>query len=70
MDYTAIISAIITIAVLGASLYGTFKSNIAAHKTTQGKVDAAIATAATQQSKLDALAKDIEDLKSLVMKKS
>ena len=44
MDPTYVIGTIITILTLGFSLYASFKKNVAAHKTTQGKVDAAIAT--------------------------
>ena len=68
MDYTTIISAVITIAVLGATLYQTFKANVSQHKTTQGKVDAVIQTAQQQQSKIDQLVKDIEDLKNMMPK--
>ena len=68
MDYTTIISAVITIAVLGATLYQTFKANVSQHKTTRGKVDAVISTAQQQQGKIDQLVKDIEDLKNMIPK--
>lgn len=64
MDITAIISTVITILILGSGLYTAFKKSIAAHKTTQGKVQAAVDTAAKNQSTIDALAKDVADLKN------
>lgn len=68
MDPTYIIGTVITILTLGLSLYATFRKNIAAHKTTQGKINAAIQTAQTQQSKIDQLAKDVETLSQLIKK--
>ncbi len=68
MDPTYIIGTVITILTLGFSLYATFRKNIAAHKTTQGKINAVIQTAQTQQSKIDQLAKDVETLSQLIKK--
>ena len=61
-----IIGEVITIAVLGFSIYKAFTVNIQQHKTTQGKVDSVISTAQKQQSAIDQLSKDIEQLKGQV----
>ena len=62
MDPTYIIGTIITILTLAFSLYASFKKNIAAHKTTQGKVDAAIATAQKHETAINQLTIDVEAL--------
>ena len=62
MDPTYIIGTIITIATLGFSLYASFKKNIAAHKTTQGKIDSVITTAQKHESEINQLTTDVEAL--------
>ena len=68
MDPTYIIGTIITILTLGFSLYASFRKNIAAHKTTQGKVDAAIATAQKHETAINQLIADVESLAAYVKK--
>ena len=62
MDPTYIIGTIITIATLGFSLYASFKKNIAAHKSTQGKIDSVITTAQKHESEINQLTTDVEAL--------
>jgi hypothetical protein len=64
----AIIETIITILVIGAGLYKTYKDNMTAHKTTQGKIDAAIRTSKQHEDEISALVKELEDLKSEIKK--
>ena len=61
-----IIGEVITIAVLGFSIYKAFTVSIQQHKTTQGKVDSVISTAQKQQSAIDQLSNDIEQLKGQI----
>ena len=61
-----IIGEVITIAVLGFSIYKAFSGSIKEHKTTQGKVDSVISTAQKQQSAIDQLSNDIEQLKGQI----
>ena len=68
MDPTYVIGTIITILTLGFSLYASFRKNIAAHKTTQGKVDAAIATAQKHETAINQLIADVESLAAYVKK--
>ena len=68
MDPTYVIGTIITILTLGFSLYASFKKNVAAHKTTQGKVDAAIATAQKHETAINQLIADVESLNAYVKK--
>ena len=68
MDPTYVIGTIITILTLGFSLYASFKKNIVAHKTTQGKVDAAIATAQKHETAINQLIADVESLAAYVKK--
>ena len=68
MDPTYVIGTIITILTLGFSLYASFKKNVAAHKTTQGKVDAAIATAQKHETAINQLIADVESLTAYVKK--
>jgi hypothetical protein len=68
MDPTYVIGTIITILTLGFSLYASFRKNIAAHKTTQGKVDAAIATAQRHETAINQLIADVESLTAYVKK--
>ena len=68
MDPTYVIGTIITILTLGFSLYASFKKNVAAHKTTQGKVDAAIATAQKHETAINQLIADVESLAAYVKK--
>ena len=68
MDPTYVIGTIITILTLGFSLYASFKKNVAAHKTTQGKVDAAIATAQRHETAINQLIADVESLAAYVKK--
>ena len=68
MDPTYVIGTIITILTLGFSLYASFRKNIAAHKTTQGKVDAAIATAQKHETAINQLIADVESLTAYVKK--
>ena len=68
MDPTYVIGTIITILTLGFSLYASFKKNVAAHKTTQGKVDAAIATAQRHETTINQLIADVESLAAYVKK--
>ena len=62
MDPTYIIGTIISIATLGFSLYASFKKNIAAHKSTQGKIDSVITTAQKHESEINQLTTDVEAL--------
>lgn len=62
MDATYIIGTTITILSLGAALYSSFKRNISAHKTTQGKIDAVITTTQKHESEINQLASDVENL--------
>jgi outer membrane murein-binding lipoprotein Lpp len=62
MDPTYIIGTVITIATLGFSLYASFKKNIAAHKTTQGKIDSVITTAQKHESEINQLSSDVQSL--------
>ena len=62
MDPTYLIGTIITIATLGFSLYASFKKNIAAHKTTQGKIDSVITTAQKHEATINQLTTDVEAL--------
>ena len=62
MDPTYIIGTIITIATLGFSLYASFAKNIAAHKSTQGKIDSVITTAQKHESEINQLTTDVEAL--------
>ena len=61
-----IIGEVITIAVLGFSIYKAFTVSIQQHKTTQGKVDSVISTAQKQESAIEQLSNDIEQLKGQV----
>ena len=61
-----IIGEVITIAVLGFSIYKAFSGSIKEHKTTQGKIDSVISTAQKQQSAIDQLSNDIEQLKGQI----
>lgn len=61
-----IIGEIITIAVLGFSIYKAFIGSIKEHKTTQGKIDGVISTAQKQESAIEQLSKDIEQLKGQI----
>ena len=62
MDPTYVIGTIVTIATLGFSLYASFKKNIAAHKTTQGKIDSVITTAQKHENEINQLSSDLESL--------
>ena len=62
MDPTYIIGTVITIATLGFSLYASFKKNIAAHKSTQGKIDSVITTAQKHETAINQLTIDVEAL--------
>lgn len=66
MDVSAIIGSIVTIIILGYSIYSQYKANMAQHKTTQGKIGSVISTTATQETAIQKLATDIEDLKSQI----
>ena len=70
VDTTVIIGTLVTIATLGISLYESYKKNIAAHKTTQGKIDAVITTTQKHENEINQLEKDIADLASLIKNKS
>ena len=61
-----IIGEVITIAVLGFSIYKAFTASIQQHKTTQGKIDGVISTAQKQESAIEQLSKDIEQLKGQI----
>lgn len=69
MDVTTIISTVITILTLGLALYGSYRSNVSKHKTTQGKVDSVIATTVENKTTIEKLASDLEDLKKLLTPK-
>lgn len=52
----------VTIAILGATLYRAYRSSAKGHTTTQGKIDAAINTIADNSNTVKNLEKAIEDL--------
>jgi hypothetical protein len=62
MDIDTIIGLIITIFVLGYGLYKIYRTNIDAHKTTQGKIDAVITTTENHQKSIDQAIADIEQV--------
>ena len=70
MDATYIIGTVVTIASLGVALYSSFKKNIAAHKTTQGKIDAVVATAQKHESAINQIASDVQSLVNSLKPKS
>lgn len=62
MDILTVISTIVTIAILGATLYKSYKSNAKGHNTTQGKIDSAINTIADNSNTVKNLEKAIGNL--------
>ncbi len=63
-----IIETVITILIIGSGLYKVYKDDIKEHKTTQGKIDAAISSTRHHEDEISALAKELEDLKSEIKK--
>jgi len=64
-----IMGSVITIAVLGYSLFASYEKNMKAHKTTQGKVDSVISTTVKHESEIEKLAADLESLKEQLSKR-